>query len=241
MCESLLRNTRFKIALIFLFAGSFLTPGGLGDQRPCDSFCTAKRLLNVFYPQFHGKDATLNLWTKTSFDEQGPLGTFQTSISLPVPTKPGVATGEPPEMEDHVTAFFQISPGPDGILNMQSIGRDVNQDSVKKLDELVASHPEWSDSQVISAVESSGAKYPPSRKQDLIRSLPLRELEPFVGRIRIDSVTFDLRTDGEPPTPLLDWSVDFTASTSGKPSRRYFLVLEPFDGQVTIFARRPNR
>jgi hypothetical protein len=239
MSGSRLRSTESKVTFLVLLMGLVAVPTGVASTNACDSFCLAKRLLTVLYPQFKGKDAVIAVSGKSSLDVDGPLLVFQTSILLPIPRKSAAATAEPPEAINHVTTFFKISPDPDGILEMQSVGLDINERKIKKLDELVTSHLEWSDSQVINAIESSGAKYAPSQKEALTSILPLKALEPLVGEVRVESITFQLRTDGHPPTPLLDWSVRFTATKSGK-SSRYFLLLEPFDGSVSAFSRIPD-
>jgi hypothetical protein len=239
MSESRPKSTRSKVIFIFLLFGLAAVPTGLASPNACDSFCVAKRLLTIFYPQFMGKDAEVILSAKSSFEADGSLSVFQTSISLPIPRKQGVAIADRVKTVDHVTSLFTISADPDEILQMQSFGMDINDVRIKKLGELVSSHPGWSDSQVISAIESSGAKYPPSHKEAVMSVLPLKALEPSIGEVHIDSVTFDLRSDGHPPTPLLDWSVRFTAIKSGK-SSHYFLLLEPFNGHVLAFSKVPE-
>jgi hypothetical protein len=230
MSASVRRIIRVGIALGILLLAirvSRATPPDI-----CDSFCVAKRLLAVFYPELRGERAMVKISGDSPFDVDGPMVSFQLAVSTSLPVKPGVGVVGAPAMENRLTAQLRISPGPGGIQEMQSFGSEVNEEKVEQLSKLVAAHEGWSEAQLVEALEASGAKFRPSQKEAIVRALPLSELEPLLGQIRLESVTFETRSNSVPPLPLLDWGVKFTA-TRASTVDHCILLLEPFDGRVS--------
>jgi hypothetical protein len=105
-----------------------------------------------------------------------------------------------------------------------------------KLKKDLDKHPEWPDARVVEALKGAGAKFGPDDKAELMRALPLKELEPCTGRLEIVSAEFRVRlgpVEGEKPKANLTWRVLAKAySPDGRYETDCSMTLEPFDGAL---------
>jgi len=67
-------------------------------------------------------------------------------------------------------------------------------------------HREWSDEEVVKAMNEAGAKFGPEHKAELLRALPLEGLAPFMGgEIEVVSAEFRARLLGSREPALIWW------------------------------------
>jgi len=114
-----------------------------------------------------------------------------------------------------------------------------------KLTKEINEHPEWSDARVVEALKAAGAKYGPDDRAAFLRALPLKELEPFTGRLEVVSARFDVRLhtgEGDKPEAYLTWAVDAKwHSADGRYDADRFMIFEPFDGALMDYSIRMTR
>lgn len=107
-----------------------------------------------------------------------------------------------------------------------------------KLKEDLDKHPEWPDARVVEALKGAGAKFGPDDKAELLRALPLKELEPCTGRLEIGSAEFRVRfpVEGEQPKANLTWRVVAKAySPDGRYETDCIMLFEPFEGALMSY------
>jgi hypothetical protein len=89
------------------------------------------------------------------------------------------------------------------------------------------------------ALSQAGAKFGPDRKEALLARFPVKELEPILGKIEMDVAQFEFRGNASPPHyAMMKWLIRFRSKSNGKRDE-YAVSLEPFDGKVIAFGRRP--
>jgi hypothetical protein len=101
----------------------------------------------------------------------------------------------------------------------------------KNLAKTVDEHPEWTETGIAKALKEAGGRYSPEKRRDFIASLPLAALEPYLGRLTIDSVQFWGR-DPEQVRQTLTWEVAVTAHRNDKTTVKYVLIFEPLNGNL---------
>jgi len=85
--------------------------------------------------------------------------------------------------------------------------------------EIVRAHPELTYAQVVATMKQHGTKYGPDDKEQLLRDLPLKQLEPFLGRLQVVSASCPQMDRGPNPVPWVDrwlspdWTVKVDATT----------------------------
>jgi len=103
--------------------------------------------------------------------------------------------------------------------------------------QMMRGHNDWSKEQVVEALKAAGAKYGPDKKQQAIKALPLAELRPYMGDLKVESARFyvtDSR-DWEQDAKLWGgcvWLVPITATARSGNKTHYIFVVEPFGGRV---------
>ena len=107
-----------------------------------------------------------------------------------------------------------------------------------KFAEEVARHREWSDEEVVKAMNEAGAKFGPEHKAELLRALPLEGLAPFMGgEIEVVSAEFRARLLGS-REPALIWWVRANWHGSGGREADCTMMLEPFEGKLQDVSRQ---
>jgi hypothetical protein len=106
-----------------------------------------------------------------------------------------------------------------------------------RLDEFereVGKHPEWSDAEIAQALKKAGAKFGPDDRTELLRTLPLKDLEAVTGPGRLEAVSASLGVQYR--FPVLEWRVLVKwRSDDGRSEADYLLWVEPFDGRLVRF------
>jgi hypothetical protein len=114
-----------------------------------------------------------------------------------------------------------------------------------KEDQTKASHTEFLT--LPDALKDAGALYGPNDEQEFRRALPtMSKLASIFGAVpTITAVSFELRTDVQPPAPRnasLDWEVGLRVpSRDGKKKgTKYVAGFEPFAGKLVSIIRLEN-
>ena len=99
----------------------------------------------------------------------------------------------------------------------------------------VASHPEMTDREVVTALKQAGAKYGPADKREFVEHLPIAALEKFMGKLEILSVEFTPLNEYRPSVGLgawPDWRVRASARRPDGSAIVYEMVFDQFRGDL---------
>jgi hypothetical protein len=99
-----------------------------------------------------------------------------------------------------------------------------------KVYQLVHDHPNMSGAEVIAALKQYGVKYGPDDKEQFVKDLPVKQLEPFLGKLELLSVGFyplekSQAWGGE-------WTVEVLATGKGSTKSKYKLQFDPMRGDL---------
>jgi hypothetical protein len=145
---------------------------------------------------------------------------------------------------DFLMGGSQLGRVPDWIL----IGRPNQDKHSSELSALLQAHQEWTETQVEDAMRTAGVKYGKGSRAEVIALIrySVRNLEPFLGRLRIDSIDYSFvrPADGKEFLPPA-WRVEAQplGQDTKKPWTTYVLVFSGFDGTFqseTKFLRLPK-
>ncbi len=95
---------------------------------------------------------------------------------------------------------------------------------------------EWTDAEATAELKKAGARFTPDQKAELLRALPLAELAPFAGELRIVSAEFRVRNAAPQADASLRWIVKAVVRSSGR-EVGCTLDFEPFEGRLLLFYR----
>src|ERR1700682_736360 len=132
-----------------------------------------------------------------------------------------------------IRGFFQFPFGKDDRIALLVLsGPLTHKEQLEALQEVVDAHEEWSDAQVLETLEKAGGRYGPQAKSEIEKRVPIKQLEPLIGKITILRSEFEIRAKGTQPTAVLTWTVVVRAHKQGKKDIKYWLRLEPFGGNL---------
>jgi hypothetical protein len=126
-----------------------------------------------------------------------------------------------------------LGPVPRGIM----IGRPDIDERWNETAALLISHPEWSDVQIENAITAAGVKYGRGSRSEVVAPIYkiLNQLEPFFGRLVIDSIDYTgpILSDKSQPGPPA-WVVKAHPSGQDKTKSwiRYVLAFSAFTGAL---------
>ncbi|HXL08957.1 MAG TPA: hypothetical protein VN966_01930 [Candidatus Bathyarchaeia archaeon] len=115
----------------------------------------------------------------------------------------------------------------------------------KKIFEIVTAHPEFTDAQVVATLKENGTQYGPNDKEEFTKNLPLQKLEPFLGKLKVDSLTFnplDEHRTGISSWP--DWLVEVSAKQKDGSVLRYQMFFDHRQGKLFglyVISPTPNK
>jgi hypothetical protein len=104
--------------------------------------------------------------------------------------------------------------------------------------EIVRAHPEMTYAEVVATMKQHGTKYGPNDKEQFIKDLPLKQLEPFLGKLQIVSVSFPEMDKDPNPVPWVDrwlspdWTVKAQATTKDGSKVPYELHFSHLNGYL---------
>ena len=235
--RQLTRFARVLIALCLLPTLALTGPGTIEDY-----VVISRQILRSVIPGLKDSDSLRR--HPPSLDDRAPLGKENSvSIHLYGPNESAGPEGTTRSAELGLTAYLHFNHQShlyslkDGqLLSMLIFGPFIT-DRRDRLAKEVDAHPEWTDTQVVAALKAAGAKFGPNDRAAFLRALPLKALEPFIGRLRVVSARFGVRYEpsgDESATADLGWLVMTKwHSQDGRYEAEYRMNFEPFEGVLT--------
>lgn len=102
-----------------------------------------------------------------------------------------------------------------------------------RLHDLFHGHPEIADAQVVAALKQAGMKYGPDDTQEFVKNLPLKKLEPFLGKLEFVSVSVDpLGKNREEVGTWPNWWVEVLATQKDGTKLRYSMLFDHLKGDL---------
>jgi hypothetical protein len=215
------------------------------DRTACGCFGDAHRFVAALYPELEGKKLVIGYRATFDFDSDTEACPNEFAVDVTPAPRPPIAgyisTGPKKRSPDvDLRAGFWLDKK--GRIWMYTADGTwpLNSEKNKAISEIVDSHPQWTDKQVIDQLKAAGARFGPDDKEALLNQLPIERLTPFLGRLRITTAEFHVRHEqDDTPLPLLSWDVEIEGVTSSAEHFSYYMVLEPFNGRVVLLKRRP--
>jgi hypothetical protein len=98
------------------------------------------------------------------------------------------------------------------------------------------------DAEIAAELKRLGAKYGPDDKEQFVKDLPLKKLEPFLGKLEFVSVSFlplsENRTElGSWPY----WMVELLATQRDGTKLKYHLAFDHFKGDLLSLTTNPTK
>jgi hypothetical protein len=242
---SRLSNNARRSIMAILLLGALPALSESQDLNDRETVLTRTRdFLQAFYPELLGKGMLLNLRTSQSIDNSwrqvagirfdvqryDPLS--ERMLNPPHDLKTGKRL---PPADNQALLQGLIRFNERGYLHEFSLGdsdliRSTDNDKIQKLVEL---HPEWSETQALAALREAGALYGPEKKEELLKTLQLGKLEPFLGSSTIRSVEFVVFHGAHVGNFAgLYWTVHLDTTAPDGKRASYTLILEPFEGRL---------
>jgi hypothetical protein len=133
-----------------------------------------------------------------------------------------------------LAAYFRFSSHGDTLEELATNGPIVNGQRNRQFRDLVEKHPRWSDQRILQELSNAKANFGPDAKEDLLRKLPLKELESLLGKISVTSAEFQIvdRHGKEHQNALIQWNIAATVQFADGRELRYVFLCEPFDGKL---------
>jgi len=219
----------------------------------------ARDFLRTFYPDLNGKNYFMNLETSYYYDQ--PLnhpfgGLLELSIrdspkgnnnflpcppgSTPTQKLPsgGFIAGNCPERgippQEYLSATFHFDEK-GHIVTFRAQGTSAGNVTAKRTYEKdidLSKHP--TGAELIDALKRAGAKYGPDDKEEFVKSLPIRKLETFLGKLNIISVEFGpfSQEDRSDFSDEMEWDVRAVATRIDGGTTKYILSFEQYNGTL---------
>lgn len=130
------------------------------------------------------------------------------------------------------------------VQELHAYSEAVHQEQLDDVRRLVATHSDWTEVQMASALKQAGARYAPQDKEAFVSSLPLNKTERFLGILRITSIEFSYPSrdpNGHYTSPGLHWIVRAEGTPPDGTHPRYYFTFEPFEGKLTDLGQSLDR
>lgn len=230
-----------------------LVPGIAQTPKPCgsvDRATTALRLTSVLYPELAGREVSLSFSSGNGSPLNTPTDADDIGISIDRPqwhryngnqqlNEPefvplqSVEKG-PLELPLYLEFSFIVTKGtPDREILCHPI-KFIDHTSNKQMhqaEDLIDSHPEWSDAQDIQAAVKFGMRFGPDKKAQLLRLIPLSGLSAFYGPLRIAKAEFSITGEKAPNSSFANPYWEVTLQEVGS-NRTLLMGVDPFNGRI---------
>jgi len=233
-------STRSSSRAILTFAALFglYTHAATTDRRPDAYLARAKDFIRTFYP---GLDEALTPVITDrvglkGLDAMNFFGIEFCDLEPKLNESPAECwCSDPALLADFV---FDWQTESKELVRMDANGA-VAEGRTHKFAEEMNKHREWSDTQVIAALNAAGAKFGPGHKAEFLRAFPVEQLKPFVGgELEVVSAEFYVRPSN-PETRRSEihpfWHVEAKWHGSEGREALCILIFEPFDGRLQSF------
>jgi hypothetical protein len=225
-----------------------------------DTFAMFQKFLLVVYPEFKEKGgyefavSVFGDFKRTDSEKNYTLRLIYPRISgeqersgndagNQVPCKPDPSTENDSVMESSIS----FSDYDHRIVMFSNVSDYVNGRKLSRAQDEVHRHPGWTDEQVSKYLKSIGAQYGPWNKDELIKKIPVTQLEPFLGKLTLTSLQFVVQVPegnvtGGPHTILL-WQAFVTTHNPDGEEISFSLNFEPFEGKFVrlVEVQRPRK
>ena len=220
-----------------------------------DRAANAIRLSQILYPELKEREFSLEFSEGTGGPLSGPTDVGSLLIAIEKPQwhplqqneaqrNSGEESSGNSDIETELPLYLQFgfirgaSLGKNGAV----LGREVscqpfdfsNTRGSKKIHEAwdaINAHPEWTDEQDLDAARKLGMRFGPEKKDELLLSLPLKEISSVYGPIQITEAKFRIAGLKEPGSSFADLHWFINAKRVGT-KRTIQLVVEPFHGKI---------
>ena len=121
------------------------------------------------------------------------------------------------------------------LINFGAEGSVINDNNAdRKTVQALQANPQMTDAELFVVMKEAGIKYGPDDKEQFTRDLPLKKLEPFLGKLRIVSVTFSpLGEQRQLLGSWPNWTVEATATQPDGTDIKYILSFDHLKGDLT--------
>jgi hypothetical protein len=252
MLTSTQNRLLLAVALV-LFLG-LLHPPITADDGSCGSvnrFGAALRFAEVVFPELKGKelDVSLSHGNGGFLNSASEMDDLQLRFDKPTWHPPG-------ETNEKLDAMLTETMGKGGIvlpfylyfsfIEMRqpvlprrlacrpvNFTSDAGHEQMRKAQEAIESHPEWSDAQELEEARKLGLRYGPEDKDAVLRLISIKELSQFYGPLKIKSAVFFMNGGGKCAGcsfVLPRWEVKASAT---RDVRWLSITIEPFFGRIT--------
>jgi len=246
-----MRPHRNGFAVIFLIGSLMLCAWTVlphtAFSRECDTpLTTLHDLLLAAYPDLLGKERFMHISINDRVDSS--WSTFQMIQFEVTPLSPDTISAYNPATLDPHTGKRVPPPENPSILSgevwfdkrgyvskMWAGGPDITHDRQNSdIEDLIESHPEWSNARDYAELKKAGALYGPKDKDEFLRSVHLERFEKTLGHLKIKSAEFNgLIEVHEGAFAGMFWGIEVQAQLPDGSTSTYGFIFEPFAGRLT--------
>jgi hypothetical protein len=247
-------QNRLLLAAVLVSLMGLLQPTAAAADPSCGSLnrlAVALHFADVIFPELKGKEFNVSLSHGNGgfIDSASEMDALQLRFETPTWQPPG-ETNEKLDAVLNETmekggvtlpfylyfSFIELHPP---ILPRRlachpvEFSSDAGERQMRKVQETLDPHPDWSNAQELEEARKLGLRYGPEDKEAVLRLIPLKELRKFYGPLKVTSADFSMNggrkcsgcsfTD---PT----WRVSLSATHA---VRWLSITIEPFFGRIT--------
>ena len=249
------RRLSLAVGTVIAVLASSATPWGAAQEsvRCANPTYEAQKFLQALYPETKEKGYTVLYSVGGTYD---PAWTYlprlevnllETNYTPSAQLLMGKEARKYEPLYPILTVYFYFDK--DGRIEEVSIaGNSLANDAKNtRVLQILESRRDWSVRQIIRVLKEAGARYGPEDKVRFLASLPIKELEPFLGNLTVKSVDFHSRHEesGSAVTTVdttsvtgVEWIVQIEASSADGKTQSYILGFEPFAGKLKSLRRR---
>ncbi len=204
----------------------------------------AKEFLRAIYPALKGKNYGVAITDNAPLDFDGDPNWFNVKLFVrPISQPPTTAdSNDSTEMvtrSEPLLANFLFDSRSNRLVQFDCFQEVARTETVR---ETLEKDKNWSDSQALQSLAAAGAKYGPSKKEDIQRLIPFDALTKIMGTLKLQGLRFETRAQGatifngreKVPYPSLTWTADIEVVTTKGERSSYTFQIEPFYGQIFL-------
>jgi hypothetical protein len=236
---------KFFIAFFLISLGTATQSKGQENANCANQVYNAQKFLQVFYPEATGQHLAVIFSVGGTYDGQW---TYLPRLEVTL-----VETNETPSLQQlyfkknalqmslwdaKLAAYFDFDVAK--CLEAVSISGDdlANDKKNARVAQIIRTHRVSSSGQIERIFRQAGAKYGPEDKEAFLKSMPLQDLQKFLGVLSVKSVEFYNHTEQIDGTVIeLRWRVELDAKGFDERPHHYTLICEPFSGKVISLRR----
>ena len=109
---------------------------------------------------------------------------------------------------------------------------DAGHEQMRRVQEALDPHPDWSDAQELEEARRLGLHYGPKDKDAVLRLIPLRGLSQFFGPLKIKKAEFSMNAGGKCSGCSFAYPT-WDITLSGASAHGISIMVEPFFGRIT--------